>query len=116
MRKTRSSLLAALMLLAASCGRQQENHLSPRKMQEVLLDINLAEGYSMTLHPDSTKRNVERNLDSLAVFYKSVLKHHGISQQDFEQSLDWYKHHPEELDSIYAAIIPEMSKLEATYN
>jgi len=109
-------ILLSVILLSFSCSRPNENHLPPQKMQQVLLDIHLAEGYSMTLHPDSNKRNIERNMDSLAVFYRSILKHHNVTQQGFLQSMDWYKRHPEELDSVYAEILPEMSKLEATYN
>ena len=105
-----------IAILFYSCKEKSTASISPEKMQRVLLDIHLAETYSMTLHEDSTRRNSERNLDSLAVFYRSIWKHHNITQQEFEQSLTWYKRNPETLDSIYTAMIPEIIKLEGIYN
>ena len=104
--------IAFLSILAVACRQQSQPHLPPDKMQRLLFDIHLAETYSMTLHEDSTKRNVERNQDSLALFYRSIFKHHQITEKEFDESFDWYKQNPEQLDSIYASMISEMSKLE----
>ncbi|HRO42769.1 MAG TPA: DUF4296 domain-containing protein [Flavipsychrobacter sp.] len=106
----------SLFILLFSCRQKETAHIAPQQMQQILFDIHLAESYSTALHSDSTKRNTERNLDSLAVFYRSVFQHHNITQQQFEESLDWYKQNPEDLDSIYARLIPEMGKLEAKYD
>jgi hypothetical protein len=107
--------LALSLTVFGSCSHREQQHLSPEKMEQIMLDINLAEAYSTIVKPDTVKPRQERNLDSLAVFYQSVLKHHGITKEDFEQSLEWYKHNPEQLDSVYADMIPQMSKLEAVY-
>jgi len=109
-------ILGCCCLFAISCGKEESARLPAAQMQKILFDIHLAETYSMSLHKDSTKRNTERNLDSLAVFYASIFKHHKITQEEFEQSLDWYKQNPEELDSIYTNLIPEVSKLESQYD
>lgn len=110
-----SFLLFLFIVLAVSCSKKEREHLPPAQMQAVLYDVHLAEVYSIVLMRDSNNRSTERNPDSLAYFYKSVLHHHNITWAQFEESLKWYEEHPEELDSIYNRMIPEMSKLEGKY-
>lgn len=116
MMKRKLFVIICLGLFIVSCQKSAGPQLPPDKMRAVLFDLHLAETYSMTLYPDSTRRNVERNLDSLAVFYRSVFKHHNITPAEFEQSLKWYMQNPEDLDTIYTRMIPEMGKLEALYD
>jgi hypothetical protein len=108
------SLLLSLLVFS-SCSKKEQQHLSSEKMQQIMLDVNLAEAYSAVVKSDSLKPRSERNLDSLAVFYRSVFKHYNVTREEFEQSLEWYKQHPEQLDSVYGQMIPQMSKLEAIY-
>ena len=100
------------LLSVCACRSKEENHLSAKEMQQILFDIHLAEAYSMVLQPDSLHKTTERNMDSLATYYVTIFKHYHITSTEFEQSMDWYKKHPEELDSVYTRMIPEMSKLE----
>ncbi len=94
-------LFTVVLFLVAGCKEKGGGHLPRKVMKEVLLDISLAEGYSImvkdSLHPAGSK-----NYDSLAVFYKDIFAHHNITQQQFEESLDWYKENTSELDSVYA--------------
>ncbi len=106
---------ATLGVFFCACKKEREAHLSQERMQQVLLDVHLAETYSMALHPDSIKRNIERNSDSLAAFYLYIFDHHKISRAVFEESLDWYMQHPQELDSIYARMIADIGKFQAAY-
>ncbi len=108
-------LLLAVLLAHFSCRQKDEFHLPADKMQQVLFDVHLAEVYSIVVNQDSLHRGTDRNQDSLAAYYLSVFKHHKITPKQFEQSIDWYKHHPEDLDSIYTKMIPDMSKLDASY-
>lgn len=107
-------LLPAILFF--SCNRSADTYLEPEKMQAILLDIQLAEAYSIALKQDSTQRNTIRDYDSLAVFYRSVWKKHGITETEYLQSLRWYKEHPEKLDSIYSRMIPEISRLQGIYD
>ncbi|HTM66887.1 MAG TPA: DUF4296 domain-containing protein [Flavipsychrobacter sp.] len=107
--------LLLLLLIFGSCSKNEPQHLSSEKMQQIMLDVNLAEAYSAVVKSDSLKPHSERNLDSLAVFYRSVFQHYNVTKEQFEESLEWYKEHPEELDSVYGQLIPQMSKLEAVY-
>jgi hypothetical protein len=99
--KVHAFIILLLLLIASGCKEKGGSHLPRKVMKEVLLDISLAEGYSImvkdSLHPAGSK-----NYDSLAVFYKDIFAHHNITQQQFEESLDWYKENTSELDSVYA--------------
>lgn len=88
------------------------DHLSPKVMQNVLLDINLAEAYSLTIK-DSLHRTGAKNMDSLAVFYKDIFAHYHITQEQFTESLNWYKNHAEDLDSAYTNMIPIVTKWQS---
>jgi hypothetical protein len=108
-------LFPLLFVFCLSCSEKEEAHLPPAKMQQILYDIHLAEAYSTMALRDSTHRRSERNIDSLALYYATIFRHHKLSAAEFNRSLDWYKQHPEELDSIYTKMIPDMLKLETKY-
>lgn len=80
-------------------------HLPRDVMQKVLLDVNLAEAYCISVK-DSLHRPGAKNIDSLSAFYKQIFDHYKITEDEFNSSLTWYKYHPAELDSIYAKLIP----------
>lgn len=108
-----SFVFICLMMMA--CDTSSNSHLPREKMQKILYDIHIAETYSVVVMQDSSNRNAERNLDSLAHYYNTIFKHYDVTAAQFNNSLDWYKQNPSELDSIYVAMIPEMSKLEGKY-
>lgn len=107
-------LIFVSIICFASCHQQETDHLPAQKMQQILLDVSTAEAYSIVMPKDSTKKTSDKNEDSLAVFYKRILKHYNISQAEFDKSMDWYKKHPDELDTIYTKMIPEMTKLDTS--
>ena len=94
-------ILPAVFVFAAlaSCEDGKKDILPKEKMQAVLLDINVAEVYS-TMSEDSTHPRGEKNPDSLALYYKTIFSHHGITRQEFDKSMAWYKTHPDEMDTI----------------
>lgn len=102
------------MFLLSSCISEPEPPLPPDEMKSILMDIHLAEAYSMMV-TDSTHYLREKDKDSLAVFYNDILSHYKLSKDEFIDIVDWYRHHPEQMDSVYANMITEMSKLEAKY-
>jgi hypothetical protein len=105
------------MLLLLSCKdmlKKDEPPVAPEKMQKVLLDLHIAEVYSSML-TDSSHQSREKNPDSLAAFYSDVFTHHGVSKNDFDKGIEWYKAHPEEMDSLYNNIITEVGKLESVH-
>jgi len=97
--------LLLLFLYGCTPAQQQHDHhhLPAATMEQVLLDMQLAEVYSAMAHPDSITVNV-KDMDSLACFYTEILGHYGITQEAFVSSMKWYETHPEELDRIYTRI------------
>lgn len=110
----RSQVLAVLFFLmlmatATACKRGQLGHLPPEEMAPILADLHLADAYSGILH-DSTRAVVGKNYDSLAVWTTAILAKHHITQKEFNQSMDWYRDRPVELDSLYMKVIPLLDK------
>lgn len=102
----RAMFIAFFVLLSVACRHRLGNdHLPQQEMQKILLDINLAEVYSINIK-DSVHRSSIKNTDSLSVFYKTIFDHYKITPEQFNNSLEWYKSHPEELDSVYDKMIP----------
>jgi len=103
--------LAALILLFAcrSKTRNYGDHISPKTMENILLDINMAEAYSLMVK-DSLHKGGSKNSDSLAAYYKYIFDHYHITNEEFNENYDWYKSHPEDLDSIYTAMIPVITR------
>lgn len=110
----RSIIITLLIVCCTTACNNDEPPLPPEKLQAILLDLHFAEGYSMMV-TDSTHFLREKNKDSLAVFYNDVLKHHNVPKDKFLETMEWYKRHPEELDSVYARMLPELGKLESLY-
>ncbi len=106
-------ILYLVLVCFASCKAPKEKPPIPfGKMKEVMFDLHLAETYSQGLG-DTTGNKFDKNYDSLAVFYASVLKHHEISFEAFNEALDWYRKRPSQMDSLYAAILNELNTLKA---
>jgi len=98
-----------LLLLTTACSNKKaEAPIPAAKMQAIMLDIHLAEAYSGTI-PDSAHSG--KNRDSLARYYKEIFAHHQIAEADFNKGLEWYRVHPDELDSVYAKMLIMLGKM-----
>ncbi len=109
-------LLTALAMSAcvSSCNNKGDSdHLPPKEMQKILLDISVAESYSAVVKDSLHKQQGAKNMDSLAVYYKDILAHYHITEEEFAESLDWYKSNPGDLDSMYTALIPIANKWQS---
>jgi len=107
MKGTLIAFLLTLSFVFAACGDKNEPPIGPDKMRDLLFDLQTAEAYSNgKFEGDSLgqKANI-KNPDTLAYYYAMVFKRYGISQIDFEQAMDWYFRHPEELTAVYTKVI-----------
>jgi len=109
--------LLLCVVLSISCQKKQSDseHLSQDQMGKILFDVQLAEAYSTMVTKDTVHKLTGRNMDSLGVYYKEILAHNKVSEQLFNESLNYYREHPDELDSIYTRMLPEFEKLQAVY-
>lgn len=106
-----------LAALLAACRNKKPDiggGIPPKQMQQILLDISLAETYS-AMAKDSVHK-VGKNMDSLAAFYKDIFNHYHISQDKFMTSLSWYKAHPDQLDTLYSNMITVITKMQEAQN
>jgi hypothetical protein len=108
----KQSFYCTLLLFFIACGKVKGPEISREKMEHVLLDVQLAEVYSTMAAKDSTESQGLKNDDSLAVYYKEIFDHHQVTAQQFMHSLDWYRAHPDELDSIFAHSLRTLDKME----
>lgn len=102
--KLLSIAVIVLSLCCIGCSNGMEaadgQHMPQDKMEKVLLDLHMAEVYS-SMVKDSLHESRSKDMDTLAVFYKDIFAHHGITQQEFDESYDWYRSHPTVIDTIY---------------
>jgi hypothetical protein len=102
-------ILFCFVLLLLSACKKDAPPMTPSRMAPILADLHVADAYS-SLVRDSLHPNAEKNYDSLAGWTAQIFKKHGVSLQEFNKSMDWYRDHPVELDSLYAAVIPIIEK------
>jgi len=100
-----------------SCKSHDDDHLSRQKMQLILADMHDAENYSTMAFKDTVKtdgryRLPQKNMDSLAHYYRMILAHYQLSVNEFNKNIKWYSAHPDDLDSVYVDLINTYSKLE----
>ncbi len=105
-------ILFPFLLLLAACNSGKPP-VAEDTMAAVLVDLHLAEARAMQIPADSNAipSGLGRNLDSLAVFYQSVLRHHDLDTASFRKALHWYTAHPEVLDSVYKKGIVRLEKI-----
>ncbi len=96
-------------MLVCCKNKDTAYHLPPEKMQQIMLDINVAEVYSGMVK-DSVHPRELKNPDSIAAFYKTIFTHHGVTLDQFNRSLAWYKARPDDMDSLYASMIPVVER------
>jgi len=109
-------LFVTMTILVFSCHAPREHPPIPlEKMQAVLLDIQLAEAYSVGLNKDTAVpvRRYDKNYDSLAAFYSDIFAHYHLSFNDFNMAMAWYKARPNIMDSLISGVIEELNKEKA---
>lgn len=104
-------LIASFVMLLVSCKKPTE-HMPPKEMVPILAELHLADAYSTMLH-DSTGKNALKNYDSLAVWTAEIFARHHVTMKTFNKSMDWYRDRPQELDSLFAQVLPVLEKMKA---
>ncbi|MEJ8801891.1 DUF4296 domain-containing protein [Pontibacter sp. H249] len=102
-------ILFCFSLLA--CGNNEDktpaNLLPQEKMVQVLTDIHIAEAQieSKIVYPDT----------ALMVFNhqeKEIFKKHGITEQEFRDTYNYYKENLKQMDKLYEIIVDTLSLRE----
>lgn len=84
------------------------NLLSRYEMAKVLADMHVANAGLELMHfsPDSIRR-------MNAGYAEFILKKHQVSNEQFDQSFDYYLSVPTEMDSVYAVMVDLLTLQES---
>lgn len=87
-----------------SCVRPA-NVLSPKKMENLLVDMHKLEGTLGALGFENNNPVEKRE------YYAAILKKYNVKQADFDSSLVWYTKHPKQFQRLYASVSVRMDSL-----
>jgi hypothetical protein len=93
-------VLCAVMF--AACSRAPEGILPERKMQHVLVDIQIAEdmiGMDAATFPTNEEKTA---------LYRSVFRKHGVTEAEYDSSLVWYGHNLDAYMRIYKLALADV--------
>lgn len=103
MRKLICFLLASIVLFA--CKEKMPTDITPsEKMQNILYDIHVVDGYISTISNLDSSRKVA------SAYYKGIFKKYGIDSAKHAQSMKYYYAHPAELAEVYKVIFNKLEK------
>ena len=88
-----------------------ENIISVEQMDEVLIDIHLAEAALKYKRAKGEKFKFYSNQ-----YFDHIFKKHNISKKQFEESLKYYYKHEEQLDDIYENVLEELERIKKEAN
>lgn len=112
-----ATLLALFAGFASSCKNEKPQPPVPEKtMESVLVDIQLAETYSVVMPFEierSSLTRFDKNTDSLYLYYSTILNHYGLSYDEFKGAMDWYKDHPDNMDTLLNGAIETFNRQKA---
>jgi hypothetical protein len=107
--KTISISIFIIFIFFIACNSEDKNIINQQKMEDLMVDIHLAETYVQYMRNDSIKINIE---DSLKKQMAIILGKHKTTQAEFKQSMAWYNEHPALLDSVYTHVLTKLSILQ----
>lgn len=79
-------------------------------MTEILADVHIAEAKS---HLGRIPRAAQDSV-ALASYY-GVLKNHGLSRDEYEESFEWYTYRPEVMQTLYEDVIALVQEKESEF-
>jgi hypothetical protein len=72
-----------------------------------MVDVQLVEG--MKVHKLGPMREKSPDMEAM---YANIFEGHGIGQEEFEATYDYYKARPDEMELIYEQVLDSLSKLD----
>jgi hypothetical protein len=95
-------------LLLSSCGKKEvevpEGIIKPETMTSIIVDLSIADGGQNVSYSAGNSRRYD-----IWVFYQAVLERHGVTQEQFMQSLDWYADHIKLINEVYDNALTEIN-------
>lgn len=109
------SLGAVLLPLLAGCSSVPEGVLAPKELASLLADLHKADAYYMVEgDPGQMRAGIVDNDSVKKVLRQSVMRDHGISQQQFDVTLDWYGHNLDRYEEVCDLTIENLEAYRAS--
>jgi len=106
---TRFFLLICCVALFSACKPGiPKDIVQPDKMEKILFDIHLIDGYVSSIPTSDSARKVS------APIYKGIFKKYGIDSATHAKSMAYYYNHPDVLSKMYDRISEKMGKTRDT--
>ena len=101
-----------LIAFAVSCVPKPDNTPPPGlidrdKFARVMVDVQLIEG--MRVHKLGPRR---QNMVNMVPMYEGVFEKHGITEEEFRKTFDYYKDHPDLMKEVYEQVVDSLTTLE----
>ncbi|RLD54005.1 MAG: hypothetical protein DRJ01_18620, partial [Bacteroidetes bacterium] len=102
--------LLSVVLLFTACENKtekpvEEGIIPEAKMVEIIYDLHLTDATIGIKHI-----NKRTKTKKIVKYYSSVLKKHGYTRSQFDESIKYYSINPDKLNNIYDKVIQELSK------
>lgn len=103
-------MAVGVLLLGTACNSRPDGVLSEGKMADVLADLTLVESLS------GSQAATAGRSDSVAKVYRqSIMAKHGVTEAEFDSTLNWYGHHMEEYEALYTTVDKRLEDREKRY-
>lgn len=84
-----------IVLFAFSACKKNQTYIDIETMASIIIDSKKAEALVQTSYPDSSEQ-----VEILKQFNEDILKKHKVTKDSYQQSLDYYKNNPKEMNKL----------------
>ena len=107
MRKFLALGLLCFLLINCKSKEVPKALIQPDKMEKILIDIHIADGYISTITDADSAKKVS------AAYYKGIYKKFRVDSASYTRSMDYYYKHPDVLSDMYTNIKKDLEKTKA---
>jgi hypothetical protein len=108
------ALIAILCILSVSSCRNSDEKIKKTDLIQaedlvpILVEMHIADGLleSVSMQMKYPGRDSISN-------YKDILAKHNVSKEHFDQTIGYYKNHPDKLNDVYEEVISELTKFQS---
>lgn len=102
--------LAYPLLMLAACHSAPDDVVKPSEMASLLADMDVAKAYYQVEGMPGAMAGMEENDSMCRVLRQSILMEHGVGEDAWQKSLDWYGHHLDLYEEVGEMRIKEIEK------
>lgn len=107
-------LIILLISFLISCSNEISFEQNKSTLDQTTLSKVLADFHIMEVHINQLEMNLANNKDSLNVFKEMIFLKHNVSEEDFNQSLDYYSNFPNNYHQLYLQVKENLLAIELT--